>query len=337
MKYRKLGRTNLNVSCIGFGALGLPALEEKQVDAVMNTALDRGMNFIDTARGYRESEKLIGTAVADRRRDYYLATKSRARTRDEIMKEFETSLQYLRTDYIDLYQIHYINTHQELDRVLEKNGLLSVFKELQGQKAVKFIGISGHDAEVLLRAARTGHFDTIQGAFSYIEKEKKILELIRYCSSNNIGFIVQKPLAGGVLLPAGPALKWILQHPVSSVIPGMLTVEQVNENADVAEGEYFLTGGEIEQINRTASKLDRYFCRRCYYCHPACPENIPIGVILEYFAKAQLPENLEMSRRGYGRRKINAANCTECGQCLDACPYTLPIIDMLKEAHQLLN
>ncbi|MFW6139396.1 MAG: aldo/keto reductase [Spirochaetota bacterium] len=336
MKYRKLGRTDLEVSCIGFGGLGLPALSKPQAEAILNRALDLGMNFIDTARGYRESENLIGRAVAHRRKEYYLATKSRARTRDEVMKEFEASLQHLKTDYIDLYQIHYINTNQELDQVLEEDGLLSVFQELQAQKAAGFIGISGHDAGVLLRAARTGHFDTIQGAFSYLENDKKILDLIHYCSSSNIGFIVQKPLAGGVLAPARAALKWILQHPVSTVIPGMLTLEQVNENAGVAEGEYSLASIEKEQLDHTVANLDRYFCRRCYYCHPACPENIPIGVILEYFAKAQVPENLEMCRKGYRRRKSNALHCTECGQCLDACPYHLPIIDMLKQAHQLL-
>ncbi|KPJ80554.1 MAG: aldo/keto reductase, partial [Spirochaetes bacterium DG_61] len=109
MQYRKLGRTDLFVSCIGFGAIPLAILKQEKATAVLNSALDLGINFIDTARGYRESEELIGKAVSKRRSDYYLATKSSARKEGSIMEELNTSLKNLRTDMIDLYQIHYVN------------------------------------------------------------------------------------------------------------------------------------------------------------------------------------------------------------------------------------
>jgi predicted aldo/keto reductase-like oxidoreductase len=164
-----------------------------------------------------------------------------------------------------------------------------------------------------------------------------VLDLIEYCDEDDIGFIVQKPLAGGAITAAPACLKWILRHPVSTVIPGMVTVGQVIENAAVADGPYSLTGRERADLDAVAASLDKTFCRRCYYCHPACPENIRIGVILEFFEKAKIPENRALSQKWYRGYAINATNCTECGSCLPECPYGLPIVDMLKEAHAALG
>lgn len=337
MKYRKLGRTDLKVSCIGFGALPLPGLNEEGARVVVNTALDRGVNFIDTARGYRESEELLGKAAADRRDEFYLATKTKVRREKQIMEELKTSLGYLKTDTIDLYQIHYVNTDSELKDILSDQGALNVLKKVRDKGIIKFIGITGHNPAVLLDAAKTGEFDTVQGAFSYIEKPREAIDLISYCSSNDIGFIDQKPLAGGALIHAAPALKWILQHPVSTVIPGMVSKEQVMENTGIADGEYTLSEREKEELDDVVRGLDKNFCRRCNYCHPACPEKIRIGVILEFAGKARFPENLDIMRRWYRGFEVNAQNCTECGLCLAECPYELPIIDMLKKAHVILK
>ena len=337
MKFRLLGRTGLKVSCIGFGALPLPALNQDDANEVLNEAINRGINFIDTARGYRESEQLIGNAIHHRRNEYYLATKTRAREETGIKRELETSLKMLKTDYIDLYQIHYVNTYEELKYVLSKKGALDTIKKYQSEGTIKHIGITGHDASVLLKAAQTGMFDTIQGAFSFLENEEKILKLIEYCNNNNIGFIVQKPLAGGAIRPASAGLKWILQHPVSTVIPGMISTAQVIENTGIADTDYTLSSDEYEKLKSIKDSLDKYFCRRCYYCHPVCPENIRIGVILEFYGKAQFPENLEVYRRFYRSLEVKADACTECGLCESECPYGLPIVELLKSAHKLLG
>jgi predicted aldo/keto reductase-like oxidoreductase len=337
MKFRRLGRTGLDVSCIGFGALPLPGLDNRGAGELINTALDLGMNFIDTARSYRESEERVGNAVHRKRGDYYLATKSRARKEDEILKELETSLGFLKTDRIDLYQIHFVNSEDDLRGVLSGDGALKVFKKLRGQGVIDYIGITGHEPDVLLKAAKTGEFDAVQGALSYIEKPQTALDLIEYCAENDIGFIVQKPLAGGAIVKAGSALKWILQHPVSTVIPGMMLKNQVIKNAAVADEEYSLTEKEIAELEAIIAGLDDNFCRRCYYCHPACPEGIRIGVILELLGKARFPENIPTVRRWYRDYKVNASDCTECGLCLSECPYGLPIVDLMKEAHELLR
>jgi len=337
MQYRTLGRTGLDVSCIGMGGIPLAGMDTEQAGEVLNSALDHGINFIDTARGYKESEELIGAAISSRRDQFYIATKTRARREKAIIEELGKSLKYLKTDTIDLYQIHYVNTQDELKLVLKKGGPLEVLKKLRDQKIIKFIGITGHSSQVLLKAAQTGEFDTIQGAFSYIEKEQTVFDLIHQCSTRNIGFIVQKPLAGGYLTLAPVALKWILQYPVSTVVPGMVSTAQVEENCAVVEGEPSLSTEEMESLDELVKKLDKDFCRRCYYCHPVCPENIRIGVILEFYGKAQLEENLELAKRWYRGYSVNATNCTECGLCLPECPYNLPIIDMLKKAHQVLG
>ncbi len=337
MKYRKLGRTNLDVSCIGFGALPLTGLNQSEADEVLNTALERKINFIDTARGYRESEELIGNAISHRKNEFYIATKTRGRNKDKILRDFETSLKKLKLDRIDLYQIHYVNTMEELDDVLSERGALKVLQELKENGLIDFIGITGHDSSVLLEAAKTGLFDTIQGAFSFIESSDSVLSLIDYCHNNNIGFIVQKPLAGGAITNGIAGLKWILQHPVSTVIPGMIKKNEVLLNTSIADGPYTLSPEEKEELKTIAGELDRFFCRRCYYCHPVCPENIRIGVILEFFGKAQREENLPLARRWYREMDVKADACTECGLCEKECPYNLPIIQLLKEAHALLG
>jgi uncharacterized protein len=337
VKYRKLGRTGLMVSSVGFGALPFAGLKQEEARAVVNAALDAGVNFVDTARGYKESEQLLGLSVAHRREEFFLASKSRGRKEDKILEDFGTSTSLLKTDRLDLYQVHYVNTRDELRAVLEKGGALDAFKKLKKRCAVDFIGVTGHSAGVLLDAAKTGEFDTVQGAFSYVEKEKPMLDLIEYCALNDIGFIVQKPLAGGAITAAPACLKWILQYPVSVVIPGMVTVGQVIENTAVADGSYALSERERAELDAVAASLDKTFCRRCYYCHTACPQNIRIGVILEFYEKAKIPENRGLSQRWYRGYAINAANCTECGSCLPECPYGLPIVDMLKEAHAALG
>lgn len=337
MEYRTLGRTGLKVSCIGFGGIPIAGLNSEAAGKVLNRALDLGVNFIDTARGYKESESLIGQNISIRRKEFYLATKTRARDEKGILKEYRISSEYLKTDYFDLYQIHYVNTEEELEQVMRPGGPYDVLLRLKNEGKIGYIGITGHDASVLLIAAKMGKFDTIQGAFSFLEKEQKIIDLIHYCDKNNIGFICQKPLAGGAIVNGSAGLKWILRFPVSTVIPGMSSVEQVEENTASGSPPFNLTAEEMSSLDEIASKLDRYFCRRCYYCHPACPENIRIGVILEFYGKARFPENLALARRWYQGFKINASNCTECGLCLPECPYGLPIIDMLKEAHALLG
>jgi predicted aldo/keto reductase-like oxidoreductase len=337
MEYRTLGRTGINASCIGFGGIPLTGLNGDEAVRVLTAVLDRGINFIDTARGYKESEELIGNSIADRRDEYFLATKTKVRDEDSILKEFEISTAKLKTDVIDLYQIHYVNTKEDLSGVMAPAGALSVIRRLQREGGVRYIGITGHSPAILRKAAETGEFDSVQGAFSYIEKGDEVLRLIRYCKENDIGFIAQKPLAGGSLLPAQAALRFILGYPVSVVIPGMLSVEQVEENSHAGDGRFTLTAQEERALEDVAAGLGSRFCRRCYYCQPVCPENIRIGVILEFLGKARRPENLALMRRWYAGMAINASECTECGLCLAECPYELPIVDMLKEAHELLG
>jgi len=337
MNCRLLGRTGLKVSSIGFGALPLTGLDEQKASVVLNAALDSHMNFVDTARGYRESEALIGKSIAARRKEYFLATKTRARQEEKIRQELETSLLHLETDRIDLYQVHYVNTSDELETVLGRGGALSVLQKIRVEGICDHVGITGHDASILLEAAKTGEFDTVQGAFSYMEKEQKILDLVDYCHRNDIGFIVQKPLAGGAIMPADAALKWLLTFPVSTVIPGMVSIEQVIENAAVGSTEAELAEEEKAELDTLVQSMGSNFCRRCNYCHSACPQNIRIGVILEFFGKAKNPDNFPLSQRWYRGFEVNGSDCTECGACLTECPYSLPIPDMLKEAHELLK
>jgi predicted aldo/keto reductase-like oxidoreductase len=117
----------------------------------------------------------------------------------------------------------------------------------------------------------------------------------------------------------------------------MVTVEQVVENAAVGFSEASITEEEREKLDQLVDDLGDRFCRRCNYCHDACPQHIRIGVILEFYGKAKNPDNFPLSQRWYRGFEMNGSDCTECGACLPECPYNLPIPEMLKEAHELLH
>lgn len=131
MLYNVLGRTGFNVSRIGFGGIPIQHVEQDNVNSIMAKAIDLGINFIDTARGYTISEELLGNALTDKRERVYIATKSMARGKNDMMSDVELSLKNFKTDYIDLYQLHNIATMEDLNKVISGSGALETLYKSQ--------------------------------------------------------------------------------------------------------------------------------------------------------------------------------------------------------------
>jgi len=219
MDYRRLGRTGLEVSDIGFGALEIgrpwgirsaedpglpPSLEE--VDRLLRRALDLGVNFIDTAAAYEDSEERIGRTIPDRRGDYYLATKfgERFRTGEGSHYDFsapaaraflENSLRLLKTDYVDLWQIHC--GANDLQTVTSEETQGAMLEAKQSGKA-RFLGVSPGSIEAAMAAIESGVYDTLQLTYNLYDRamEKDVLPAAK---AANIGVIVKWPLGGGAL------------------------------------------------------------------------------------------------------------------------------------------
>ncbi|MBP1764600.1 MAG: yhdN 5, partial [Firmicutes bacterium] len=158
MKKRVLGKTGLEVTEISFGGLPMQRCTMEEAGPVLKAALDAGINFIDTARAYTDSEEKIGRHLAGRRQEFYLASKSMARDRDKMAKDVDLSLEMMRTNYIDLYQIHNIKKREDLDAVLAPGGALEALKEAKAAGKIGHIGITGHSISLLVEGIRTGEF-----------------------------------------------------------------------------------------------------------------------------------------------------------------------------------
>lgn len=329
MEKRILGRTDFEVSVIGLGGIPIQRVDEDMAVKIIKEGLDKGINFIDTARGYNQSEELIGNALEKLGRDkFYLATKSMKRDYNGILEEMNTSLKLLKTDYIDLYQFHNIRSFEELDQILSETGALKALKEAKDKGIIREIGITSHSPEILDKAIDTGEFSTIQCPYNPIEQQAE--EVFKKAKEKNIGVIVMKPLAGGAITKGELSLRFIVNNPnISVVIPGMDTIEQVKSNTLVGIEVRKLTEEEEKELFQEANALGSEFCRRCGYCLP-CPQkiDIPLQFLMEgYYTRYNLKD---WAKTRYDAMESKASNCVECGLCETKCPYNLPIRKMLK-------
>ena len=330
MEKRVLGRTNFEVSAVGIGGIPIQRVDKDEAIAIMKEALDQGMNFIDTARGYMASEELIGQALEELgRENFILATKSMSRSYDGIMEEFSTSLKLLKTDYIDLYQFHNVKTQDEYETVMGQGGAYQAVKELQAKGLIKEIGISSHSVDTLEVAIDSGNFSTIQFPYNAIETQGE--DIFKKAKEKNIGAIIMKPLAGGAISNGEAAIRFVLENPnISVVIPGMDSIDQVRENAGAGKDRRPLNKDERKLLMDEAGALGNEFCRRCRYCDP-CSVGIDISgnfIVDSYFTRYDLED---WARSRYNAMEVSAKDCIECGDCEPRCPYDLPIIDMLKK------
>ena len=336
MEMRVLGRTNLKVSAIGFGGIPIQRVDEETAYNMLLEAYNQGINFIDTARGYRESERIIGYALNKVGREkFILATKSMAKTYEGVIQEFETSLENLGTDYIDLFQFHNVSKKEDLETVMGDNGALRAIKEYKAKGVIREIGITNHSTELLEIAIETGEFSTIQYPYNPVERQGE--PVFRKAKEKNIGVIVMKPLAGGAISKGELSLRFILENSdISVAIPGMDSVGQVIENTRAGNIIRNLTDEERKTLMAEAQTLGEEFCRRCGYCSPCTVGiDIPTQFLIDGYYKRYNLQDWAFTR--YDAMEIKAKDCIECGICEKRCPYDLPIIKMLKRVEENLG
>lgn len=359
MEYRRLGKTELEVTPISFGAIKLPGISEDEAAACLNRALDLGINYIDTARNYRDSERKIGLGVGHRRDEFHLATKTGARDYDGAMADLETSLEQLQTDYIDVWQLHTVSNEENWQKVMSPDGALKAARKAESEGVVGHVSITIHRAlDVMRKAIESDEFETIMLCYNPLDSEN-VAEILPLAKARDMGTIIMKALSGGQIaypkeerqaglggpdaLVAG-SLRWVLSDPnVDVVIPGMQTVAEVEENAALMTPLEPLSDDEREELLRRLAEFGGSYrygqkCLRCGYCQP-CPQGVPIP---EIFKAAQMvasyPDNLRhMGYDLYESLDVNAEACVVCGACLEKCPAGLEIPELLEEAHETLS
>ena len=327
MEYRILGKTGLKVSRMGFGGIPIQRIDAEGTKKLMKALMDAGVNYIDTARGYTVSEEFLGFALEGIREHFVLATKSMARTAEAMAADIDVSLKNLRTDYIDLYQVHNPSM-QQLEQVCAPGGALEALESAKAAGKIGHIGITAHSKEVFEKALELPWVETVMFPYNIVETQGE--KLIRACREKNIGFIDMKPLAGGAIEDATLALRFICANEdVDVLIPGMAEISELSQNLAACEDTAPLSAEEKAKILEIRNTLGTQFCRRCNYCAPCSVGiQIPALFILEgYYSRYDL-QDWAIGR--YKGTPVKASACIGCGACEDRCPYNLPIRKMLK-------
>lgn len=327
MKYTTLGKTGLTISYLGFGGIPIQKTDVSATKKLINSMIEKGINFIDTARAYTVSEEFLGEALEGVRDKFIIATKSMARTKSAMAADIDTSLKNLKTDYIDLYQVHN-PTPADLDQVIAPGGALEALLEAREAGKIGHIGLTGHTITIFERAVEMDWVETFMFPYNIVETQGE--DLMKKCTERNIGFIVMKPLAGGAIDNPELALHFIAANPnVSVIIPGMYDVKEIDMNLAAIENTAPFTEIENRKIDEIRNQLGTTFCRRCNYCQP-CSVGIGISTIFimeGYFDRYGLQD---WAKARYDAIPIKASACIDCGACEPRCPYNLPIRQMLK-------
>jgi hypothetical protein len=376
--YRPLGGSGVRVSQLGFGAMRLPlkdendfaSIDEPRADRMIRSAIDKGVNYLDTAYGYHRgaSETILGKALRNGCREkIFLATKSPVwllKSREDAMKYLNEQLTRLRVDTVDFYLLHGLN--QMFWKTVKDFDVLGFLDRARESGKIRWPGFSFHDDPDLFREIVDAYPWTLcQIHLNYVDDDCQAgIAGMEYAHKKGLGVVVMEPLRGGKLVrnvpaevnkiinrlepgltPVEFALRFLFNRvETSCVLSGMSTIEQVDENLRIAGKDYVGSLSSKNLADYAAAKAvyksrTAVSCTGCGYCLP-CPQNLPIPVILEMYNDAYMYDALDESRGAYNAfitADRRADKCTACGECESKCPQKIPIAATLAEAHKTLQ
>ena len=324
----RLGRTNLIVSKNGFGALPVQRVDIDEACKILREAYAGGINYFDTARFYTDSEAKIGAALSDVRDKIIISSKTMATDVEGFWRDLETSLNELKTDYIDIYQFHNPPFCPKLN---DGTGLYEAMLEAREKGMIRHIGFTNHRLNVAEEAVLSGLYETLQFPFSYLAGEKESA-LVKLCESNDVGFICMKALAGGLITRSDVAYAFLAHYPVAPIW-GIQRLSELQEFLAYNDNPPSLTEDMLKFIEQEREELSGEFCRGCGYCMP-CPVGIDISncarmslMIRRAPVASQLTENM--------REKMSQTEkCVDCCKCKAKCPYGLDTPALLRKNYE---
>lgn len=338
MKKVTLGSTGLTATKLAFGAMHIPRLTPAESDKLINTAIDMGINYIDTARAYQDSEEKL-SRVIPKIRDKVILT-SRAFSwkmgPEKFIEDLDVSLKSTKVDYFDFYGFHSVNKMDELDSVMGKP--LELLQKAKEQGKVRHLLITGHNHLVMAEAARKNIFEMIFFPFNVIEQEP-LDGLIAETRKHKIASSIMKPLAGGVIEKSSLALRFFFSHPVDIIVVGMAKIKELEQNFKTVSEEKKLSFDELAELKKAVEVFGKDFCRRCSYCQP-CPSNIMIPFVHGVYQRCygrEMNDDVQYTLQ-LGKRLLPSLKaCSECGQCEDKCPYELPTRNRIKAIIEMVE
>jgi uncharacterized protein len=332
LRYVKLGSTDLTVSELGFGCIPIIRFPKDDSVKVLRHALERGITFYDTANAYRDSEEKLGIAFDGVREQVVLASKTLKRGAAEALGHLENSLRMLKTDHLDLYQLHQIAQEKDWQEVTAPFGALGALLKAKDAGKIRFLGVTSHNLSMALKLVKSGHFATIQFPFNLIEQGAKD-ELIGAAREQGMGFICMKPFGGGVIDNGTVAFKYLRNHSEVIPIPGFESIEQVDQVISFYAHPNAISERDLEIMENYRRELGKRFCRRCEYCQP-CPRGVLITPAMGYpIVAARMSPAVAVEFCKVPMESV--LYCSECGACSKRCPYELQIPEMLKANYAL--
>ena len=318
MQYIPLGNTGLTVTRPAMGCLPLQRCDTDYAVKLLHAAYEGGIRYFDTANAYSDSEKKMGLALADVRKDIVISTKSHGNDKATVLAHIENSLKMLKTDYIDLFQFHQVEAVPDPN---DPNGPYAGALEAKERGWIRHIGFTSHRVNIAEDCIASGYFETCQFPFSYISDERD-LALAEKCKKAGMGFIAMKGLAGGMLTNARACTAFMNQY--DNVIPiwGIQRLEELEQWLAAGEEMPALDEELSAVIAKDRQELAGNFCRSCGYCMPCT-----VGIDIMNCARMDMllrrsPWQQYMSEVWYAKmQKIN--DCVNCRQCVSKCPYGL--------------
>ncbi len=324
MREITLGKTGITVPQNAFGALPIQRVTLGTAVYLLRAAYAGGMRFFDTARAYSDSEKKVGIAFEGMRDKIVLATKTHAKTAEEFWTDLNTSLELLKTDYIDLYQFHFA---PQCFKPGDGTGLYEAMLEAKAQGKIRHIGITAHKLDVAEEAVASGLYETLQFPFSYLASDRDIA-LVESCKAAGMGFIAMKGLSGGLLTNADACMAFMHQYDALPIW-GIQREKELAQWLSFFEKDVEMTDEMRDVIEKDRKELLGEFCRGCGYCMP-CTVGIEISTC------ARMAQMIRRSPwEGYLGEKWQAEmekieSCVDCGLCKSRCPYELDTPNLLR-------
>ena len=325
MKNITLGKTGITVPQNAFGALPIQRVTLGTAVHLLRSAYDGGMRFFDTARAYTDSEEKVGVAFEGMRDKVYIASKTQAKTVEKFWEDLETSLKMLKTDHLDLYQLHCV---PQCYKPGDGTGLYEALAEAKAQGKVRHIGITAHKIGVAEEIVASGLYETLQFPFSYLATDRDIA-LVKSCEAAGMGFIAMKGLSGGLLTNSKACMAFMSQFEALPIW-GVQRESELAEWLRFFEEDAQMTDELQAVIDADRKELLGEFCRGCGYCMP-CTVGIQINQCAHMSQMVRRAPSASWLNDYWQKEMAKIDKCVECGLCKTRCPYELDTPKLLKK------